>query len=319
MSGVKNWATGVHVIVIAVLFGLHFVLPDYHHVSLARILVLAVYALGYNLLFGYTGLLSLGHALFFAAGLYGAGMSMQIYGWTAAPGFLVGLACATGAAILVGLLALRTVGVAFMIVTMMFAQAGYLLSLYMNEYTRGDEGFVIPRELRVLDLPGLTLDLSLEDTRYLAALALFAVALLIKLWLVRSATGRVLVAIRENEERARMLGYDPFRHKLLALAISGAFAGAAGAAYAILFGYVGATFASIHYSILPLLYVLMGGAGVVLGPFLGTVAMFYLIDIASGLTSAYLFFVGAVLVILILVAPKGILGTIRERFAPWLP
>jgi branched-chain amino acid transport system permease protein len=319
MSGWMSKATAVHVAVIVLLFGLHFVLPDYHHVSLARILVLAVYALGFNLLFGYTGLLSLGHALFFAAGLYGAGMSMQVYEWTAAAGFLFGLACASVAALLVGLLALRTVGVAFMIVTMMFAQAGYLLTLYFNEHTRGDEGFVIDRALRVLELPGLTLDLSLEDTRYLVALALFAIALLIKLWLVRSATGRVLVAIRENEERARMLGYDPFRHKLLALAISGAFAGAAGAAYAILFGYVGATFASIHYSILPLLYVLMGGAGTVLGPLVGTVAMFYLIDITSGWTSAYLFFVGAVLVALILVAPKGILGTIRERFAPWLP
>jgi len=116
-----------------------------------------------------------------------------------------------------------------------------------------------------------------------------------------------------------MLGYDPFRYKLMAMVISGAFAGAAGAAYGILFGYVGASFASIQYSILPLLYVLMGGAGVVLGPLLGTIAMFYLIDIASGMTSAYLFFVGLALVLLILVAPKGLLGTVRERWVPWLP
>jgi len=213
------------------------------------------------------------------------------------------------------MLALRTVGVSFMIVTMMFAQVGYLLILYYNEYTRGDEGFVILRELRVLG----PLDLSAEDTRYLVALALLAAAILIKLALVRSPTGRILIAIRENEERTRMLGYDPFRYKLMAMVISGAFAGAAGAAYGILFGYVGASFASIQYSILPLLYVLMGGAGVVLGPLLGTIAMFYLIDIASGMTSAYLFFVGLALVLLILVAPKGLLGTVRERWAPWLP
>lgn len=315
MSGVFNKALMVHLGLIVVLLALHFILPAYHHVSLARIMVLAVYALGFNLLFGYTGLLSLGHALFFAAGLYGAGLSMQFFQWTAGPGFVFGLFCAIAGATLIGMLALRTVGVSFMIVTMMFAQVGYLLILYYNEYTRGDEGFVILRELRVLG----PLDLSAEDTRYLVALALLAAAILIKLALVRSPTGRILIAIRENEERTRMLGYDPFRYKLMAMVISGAFAGAAGAAYGILFGYVGASFASIQYSILPLLYVLMGGAGVVLGPLLGTIAMFYLIDIASGMTSAYLFFVGLALVLLILVAPKGLLGTVRERWAPWLP
>ncbi|MAL74274.1 MAG: branched-chain amino acid ABC transporter permease [Rhodospirillaceae bacterium] len=315
MSGIFNKALMVHLGLIVVLLALHFILPAYHHVSLARIMVLAVYALGFNLLFGYTGLLSLGHALFFAAGLYGAGLSMQFFQWTAGPGFVFGLFCAIAVATLIGMLALRTVGVSFMIVTMMFAQVGYLLILYYNEYTRGDEGFVILRELRVLG----PLDLSAEDIRYLVALALLAAAILIKLALVRSPTGRILIAIRENEERTRMLGYDPFRYKLMAMVISGAFAGAAGAAYGILFGYVGASFASIQYSILPLLYVLMGGAGVVLGPLLGTIAMFYLIDIASGMTSAYLFFVGLALVFLILVAPKGLLGTVRERWAPWLP
>ena len=109
-------------------------------------------------------------------------------------------------------------------------------------------------------------------------------ALLACLALVRSPTGRVLVAIRENAERSRMLGYDPFRYRLLALALSGLFAGASGAAYGLLFGYVGATFASIQYSILPLLWVLLGGAGTVLGPLLGTALMFYLVDIGSSAT-----------------------------------
>ena len=139
MSGVFNKALMVHLGLIVVLLALHFILPAYHHVSLARIMVLAVYALGFNLLFGYTGLLSLGHALFFAAGLYGAGLSMQFFQWTAGPGFVFGLFCAIAVATLIGMLALRTVGVSFMIVTMMFAQVGYLLILYYNEYTRGHD------------------------------------------------------------------------------------------------------------------------------------------------------------------------------------
>jgi len=125
--------------------------------------------------------------------------------------------------------------------------------------------------------------------------------------------------VRENEDRAIMLGYHGFRYKLLALAMSGAMAGAAGAAYALLFSYVGATFASIQYSILPLLWVLLGGAGTIIGPLLGTLLMFYMVDFASEYTSSYMLVVGVALVLLVLWFPKGILGTLREKWAPWLP
>jgi branched-chain amino acid transport system permease protein len=215
----------------------------------------------------------------------------------------------------VGLLALRTAGVSFMIVTLMFAQAGYLTILYFAPVTGGDEGFTLPAASRTI----LGFDLSTDTPRFLAALALFAVALLLSLALVRSPFGRTMVALRENEERSRMLGYNPFTLKLAAFTISGLYAGASGAAYAVLFGYAGASFATIQYSILPMLYVLLGGAGTTLGPFLGALLMFALIEAASGLTSAYLFFVGAALVALVLFAPKGILGTIRERWVKWLP
>jgi branched-chain amino acid transport system permease protein len=116
-----------------------------------------------------------------------------------------------------------------------------------------------------------------------------------------------------------MLGFDPFRYKLTALTLSGLYCGASGAAYGLLFGYVGATFASTQYSILPLLWVLLGGAGTVLGPFLGTLAMFYLIDWASDATSAYMLVVGVALVLLVLFAPRGLLGLVRERAWGWLP
>jgi branched-chain amino acid transport system permease protein len=218
-------------------------------------------------------------------------------------------------AVAVGLLALRTAGVAFMIVTLMFAQAGYLTILYFVRYTRGDEGIVLDRAARAIG----GIDLSGDTPRYLLALAIFAVALLVNYAIVRSPYGRVMVAMRENEARSRMLGYNPYTVKLGALAVSGLYAGMAGAAYAVLFGYVGASLASVQYSILPMLYVLLGGAGTVLGPFLGALLMFYLIDYASSATSAYQFIVGAALVVLILFAPKGILGTLRERGLKWLP
>ena len=308
-----------HAALVAILFALQFVLPAYHHLSLARIMVLATFAVGYNLLFGYTGLLSLGHAMFFAAGLYGAGLPAYHFGWEAPAAFALGVVAGLVFSFLVGLVALRTRGVSFMIVTMMFAQAVYLLILYFGTYTHGDEGFTLPETARRFDMVGLFVDLASPSLRYNLALALFAVALAITFVLVRAPAGRVLVAIRENEERTTMLGYASFRYKLFALVVSGTLSAAAGAAYALLFAYVGATFASIQYSILALLWTLMGGVGTVAGPFLGTLAMFYLIDFSSGYTSAYLLIVGIALVLLILFFPKGILGSVRERWLPWLP
>ncbi len=116
-----------------------------------------------------------------------------------------------------------------------------------------------------------------------------------------------------------MLGYDTQAHKRGAMILSGAISGAAGAAYAILFGYVGASFAEVQYSILPLLWVLLGGAGTVLGPFVGALFMFYLIDLASGVTSAYMLIAGVALVLLTLYAPQGLMGEVRRRLWRGLP
>ncbi|QKC87555.1 branched-chain amino acid ABC transporter permease [Mesorhizobium sp. NZP2234] len=312
-------AYALHLCVIALLFLLSFVLPEYYHGLLARIMVLAVFAMGYNMLFGYVGLLSLGHAMFFGAGLYGAGLAVIQLGWGVPLAFLGGIACGAVLALVIGLLALRTTGVAFMIVTMMFAQVFYLVILYFSSWTGGDQGMVVPQPARVLTFGAAALDLTNPTVRYMTALALFSIVLLITLGIVRSRHGRVLIAIRENEERTKMLGYDTFSNKLAAVVVSGTICAASGAAYALLFGYVGSSFASVQYSILPLLWVLLGGAATTLGPLIGTVFMYYVIDVTSGYTSAYLLIVGIALILLVLFFPKGILGSIRQRWLGWLP
>jgi branched-chain amino acid transport system permease protein len=314
MRGLQK-SLALHGGLIALLFVLNFLLPAYHHGNLARIMVLASFAIGYNVMFGYTGLLSLGHALFFAAGMYGMALTMQHLDWTPAPALLAGLLAGAGVSLVVGLLALRTAGVAFMIVTLMFAQAGYLTILYFGEWTRGDEGFVIQQAERVL----WGIDLSDPGNRYLAAWLLFSACLLLCARLVQQPFGKTLIAIRENEERAQMLGYDTFRLKLGAVVVSGTISAAAGAAYGLLFGYAGASFGSVQYSIFPLLWVLLGGAGTVIGPFLGTLFMFYLIDLSSGITTAYMLIAGVALVALTLFARQGLAGELRRRVWGWLP
>ena len=305
----------LHLALILLLFVLHFVLPDYHHGNLARIMVLAVYAMAYNVMFGYAGLLSLGHAMFFCAGMYGMGLSIRLLEMSAVSSLLIGLMTSTALSLLVGVLALRTVGVAFMIVTLMFSQSVFLTILYFNPLTRGDEGFVIPQAVR--QIAGL--DLSDPANRYFAAFILFSICLLASLKLVRARTGKVLIAIRENEERAKMLGYDIWSHKLAAIVLSGTMAGASGAAYGLLFGTVGASFAEVPFSILPLLYVLLGGPGTVIGPFVGTLFMFYLRDLSSSLTDAHMLVAGLALILLTLYARRGIMGVVREKWLKWLP
>ena len=305
----------LHLGLIAILIIAGLVLPAYHQGNLARILVLATYAVGYNVLFGYTGLLSLGHAMFFGAGMYGLGLAMQHIGVSALPAFGIGLLAAAALSAVVAVLALRTIGVAFMIVTLMFAQSAFLTVLYFGEWTRGDEGFVLQQATR--QIAGL--DLTNPLIRYYAALTLFAAALLITARMMQIRFGHILIAIRENEERTTMLGYNTQAHKFAALVISGTLSGAAGAAYALLFGYVGATFTSVQYSIFPLLWVLLGGAGTTIGPLIGVLFMFYLIDLSSSFTNAYMLIAGLALVILTLFAPHGLAGLLRRKALPWLP
>jgi branched-chain amino acid transport system permease protein len=309
----------LHLGVLAALFVLQFVLPAYHHTNVARIMVLAAYAAGYNVLLGYTGLMSLGHAMFFAAGMYGAGLPVYYFGVGAPAAFGIGLASGLALALAFGLMALRTSGPSFLIVSMMFGQALFLATLYFNDVTLGDQGFIVSERLAPLQIAGASLGFHLPAVKYNLAWLVFAASLAATLALRLSAIGRVLIGIRENEERTRLLGYNSFLYKLASLAVSGTLAAAAGAGYALLFSYVGSTFASILFSIYPLLWALLGGVGTILGPLVGTALMFYLVDTVSGVTSAYLLFVGAALIALVLWFPLGILGAVRKRWLPWLP
>ncbi len=320
MNSSKDRPTlAAHAAILILLLGLQFVLPPFHHGMVARIMVLATYATGYNILLGYTGLMSLGHAMLFATGMYATGLTIFYLGFGAITAVFTGIVASIVHSAVIGLVTLRTSGVAFLIVTMMFAQVFYLSSLYFNRITGGDQGFTLTGHLHPLHIGGIPLAFSDPAVKYNAALAAFAVCLLLSLWLVRSPAGRVLVAIRDNEDRTRMLGYNTFKYKLLALVVSGGISGAAGSIYTLLFSYVGATFGSVLYSIYPLLWTLVGGVGTTIGPLAGTALMTYLVDVASGITSSYLLVVGVTLVLLIMWLPAGVMGGIRSRWWKWLP
>ncbi|MAA88952.1 MAG: branched-chain amino acid ABC transporter permease [Deltaproteobacteria bacterium] len=305
--------------VLLLLFVLQFILPAYHHSTFSKIMVLASYAMGFNILLGYTGLMSLGHAMFFSTGMYATGISVYHFGYTGIPALGIGVLCTVLVSMLLGLVALRTSGVSFLIVTLMFGQAVFLSILYFDQFTLGQDGFTLTKELEPLVLGNASYSYTDPTFKYNAAWFLFALSLVITNILIISPIGRVLIAIRENEERTQMLGYNTYLYKLFAMTLSGALSGLAGSVHALLFSYVGATFAEIHHSIAPLLWTLLGGVGTTLGPLLGTGIMHYLIDFTSGWTSAYLLIVGAILVLLVIGAPQGLMGLVRQKRLPWLP
>ena len=305
--------------VLLLLFVLQFILPAYHHSTFSKIMVLASYAMGFNILLGYTGLMSLGHAMFFSTGMYATGISVYHFGFTGIPALGIGVLCTVLVSMLLGLVALRTSGVSFLIVTLMFGQAVFLSILYFDQFTLGQDGFTLTKELEPLVLGNASYSYTDPTFKYNAAWILFALSLVITNILILSPIGRVLIAIRENEERTQMLGYNTYLYKLFAMTLSGALSGMAGSVHALLFSYVGATFAEIHHSIAPLLWTLLGGVGTTLGPLLGTGIMHYLIDFTSGWTSAYLLIVGAILVLLVIGAPQGLMGLVRQKRLPWLP
>jgi len=311
MSAARTYL--LHLAVIAALFVVQFALPAYHYGNVTRIMLYAVFAIGYNILLGYTGLLSFGHALFFAAGAYGAGLTVHWWDFGPIAALGAGLCAALLVSLVTGAIVYRTTGVAFLIVTLMLAQAAFLSTLYFNAITLGDQGIVL--SLPPVELLGASLRLADPAVKYNTALIAFALALLLSLWLLRSPFGRVLIAIRENEARTRLLGYNTARYRFAALVISGTLSGLSGALYCILFGYVGSSFASLQYSTLPLLWTLLGGSGVTLGPPLGTAITHYLIDISSGLTSSYMIIVGIALVAITLWFPQGLAGWFRRRRA----
>jgi len=281
----------------------------------SRILIMALAASSLNLVLGYGGMVSFGHAAFVGTGAYVAsialaeGISSAWIGWPAA--FL-----ASGlAALAIGAVSLRTRGVYFIMITLAFAQMMYYLVNSMKAYG-GDEGLTLPSRASL----GFGLDLGDEVTFYYVVLALLAALLLCLHRLVNARFGRALIAIRENEERAEALGFPVLRHKLVAFAIAGAAAGLAGALLASHGKYVNPNVLHWTQSGTLLVMVILGGVGRLWGGVIGAAALLGLehlmaehrIDWLAALAPNYQqhasLGVGIVLLAIVLYAPQGIAG-----------
>jgi branched-chain amino acid transport system permease protein len=240
---------------------------------LALCLVFGGVALSYDLLFGYTGLLSFGHALFFAAGAYATNIALSRWGWTPAPAVLLAAAAGAVLPLAVGAVALRVGGIAFAMVTLAFAQAGAIVAVSdPGHLTGGEEGL----GLAVSRLPPFLI--GVVNTRYLywLALAYTAAVSLAAWWLVNSRPGRIWQAIRENELRAEVLGVRAYPHKLMSFTAGGFLAALGGVVYLFVVGGTAPGITTAGLSLALLVMVVLGGAGSLWGAILGGALYEYL-------------------------------------------
>jgi branched-chain amino acid transport system permease protein len=281
----------------------------------SRILLMAIFAGSLNLLVGYTGLVSLGHAAFFGI----AGYILALYSpQTQAAGFWSSLALSVcGAALcalVIGALVLRTSGIFFIMATLAFAEMLFYL-FHDTDIAGGSDGIYINHR-PTLDIFGWQ-PVDLADVNhfyYLALLMSVAVLLLLRM-LLRSPFGQVIVGIRVNEHRMRALGFETFRYKLVCFVIAGALAGLAGYLAAVQFGVVNPEMLGWHLSGSVLMMVILGGMGTLAGPVLGALTLMMLEELFQLMTRHWQLLTGAVIVVVALYLPAGLAGLWSRLFA----
>jgi len=275
-----------------------------------EIFILALYALSYDLIFGFTGLLSFGHSMFFAVGAYLTGILLKSFDFSLGATFGVVFLASIVQALLFGMVLPRVKGITFALVTLGMASVFHVLvlSTELGKYTGSDvglQGVIVPEWISP----------ATERLRlYFITLAILTLIFMLYNRFVNSPTGRVCTAIRENEGRAQMLGYNTFHFKLAALLLSSMTAALAGGIHTIYQPIVSPNIASLGYTVTALLIILIGGVGTLNGALVGAL-VFRLLDygLRRYLGEGASFINGAIYVVIVLFLPYGIVGTWRLK------
>jgi len=302
------------VAILAVLLLVPHAMRPYYVGLVTKMLIFALFAMSLDLLLGYTGLASLGHAAFFGVAAYTIALLFLragVGGWVAFP---AALAAATATGAVIAVLALRARGSYFLMITFALAQVVWSVAFGWRSFTNGDDG--MPGIAR----PDFGWSLDNTDAYFYFTLAVVGVAMLLLAAIVKSPFGRALRGIRESESRMQALGYDVWRYQFTAFVLAAAFAGLAGALYAYYNRFVGPEYLSVIQSAEALIMVILGGAGTLIGPAIGAALIVFLEDYVSSMTEHWLMVLGIIYVLVTLFAPRGLVGMIvdyrQRRSAP---
>ena len=281
-----------------------------------RVLVMALAAMSLNFLLGFTGVLSFGHAAYFGLGAYGVGMTLKYLVPSTPLGILVGVAIGTLAAAIIGALIVRLRGVYFAMVTIAFGQVFFFIAFRWNDVTGGDDGLSGWRR-QPLDLGFTRIDILGNDNAfYYLVLVCFAIAAGVMAGLLRSPFGRSLLAIRENERRARYLGIPVEFHIWVSFVVSCLFVSLAGTLYALLNNFTDPRAFRWDMSGNFVIMAVLGGMRSFWGPLIGAAIFVVLQDYVSSQTENWMSFIGLFFVLVVLFFPRGVLGIIRRKVAP---
>jgi branched-chain amino acid transport system permease protein len=314
-------------VAIGIMIAVALALPFFMYpVFLMKLLCFALFACAFNLLIGYTGLLSFGHAAFFGGAGYIAGYVIRDMGLTPELGILAGVAVAALIGLFMGALAIRRQGIYFTMITLALAQMLYFVFL-QAKFTGGEDGLQGVARGKLFGLFDLSSDLA---TYYLVlAIVIGGFALIVRT--VHSPFGQVLKAIKENEPRAVSLGYDVERYKLLAFVLSAALSGLAGATKTLVLGFE--TLTDVHWSMsgLVVLMTLVGGLGTLAGPIVGAIVIIALenklgdigtglaritgIELFNGIGESVTIVIGLIFIVCVLAFRRGIVGEFLARFS----
>jgi branched-chain amino acid transport system permease protein len=280
-------------------------------VFLMKVLCFAMFACAFNLLLGYTKMLSFGHAAYFGSSAYITGWLMTAHGWGTIPGLLAGVAVALLLSLTIGAIAVRRQGIYFAMITLALSQLVFFVCLQAS-FTGGENGLQgIPRG----SVFGM-IDLSRDATMYYFVLAVFAAVYALIRRIVHSPFGQVLKAIRDNEPRALSLGYEVDRYKLVAFVLSGSLAGLAGSLKALVLGFATLSDVSQGTSGEVILMTLLGGSGTSLGPVVGASIVVTLQEYLSDAVGAWVsVIIGVVFVVCVMIFRRGFVGEIERRYS----
>jgi branched-chain amino acid transport system permease protein len=277
-----------------------------------NILIFGLFAMGFNLLFGYMGLLSFGHAAFLGIGSYLTGIAIVHYGVPWAAAILIGIIGAAIGGLMMGFLAIRTRGIYFSMVTLALGQIVYYVFYKAESLTGGENGL---RGVRVdsFNILGMPVDFLNPLVKYYIILFFVVIAIWLISRILNSPLGAVMEAIRENEKRAAACGFDVAKTKLLVFVLSAAICGLAGSLRALHLSIV--PIDSLHYlqSGQAVMMSILGGMGTFFGPFIGAAVMLYLEDVVTTFTKHWMAVVGLVFMFFVLFFPKGIWGSILSK------
>jgi branched-chain amino acid transport system permease protein len=299
---------------VALLLAPYWMVPLGGYTALGtRVLVLGLAAMSVNFLLGFTGVLSFGHAAYFGLGAYGAGLSLKFLAASTPLSLASGTLLGGIIGALLGAIIVRRRGVYFAMVTIAFGQVFYYIAFQWSSLTGGDDGLRgftrQPLHLGLMDIDIL----SNANAFYYFVLLCFALAAAVMGYILRSPFGRTMIAIRENERRARFLGIPVERHIWVAFTMSCFFMGFAGALYALVNNFADPR--GLHYSQSGdfVMMAVMGGMRSFWGPLLGAAVFVVIQDYISSVTVNWMSFVGMLFVAVVLLFPRGILGFVRRR------